>query len=593
MTAWPEILFVDGTYKLLNSELVVMLIAVHDSDGCTEIVSVGLLGKEDSKTMNWFFESFKSENLEACKKIECIMSDKDQTMRTVMREVFENIPLYLCLFHTQQTFQREITSGKRGITAITVKSCLSHLQQMAHSHSIEKYNELYEELTNFAPQSVKNYFDENWHTCRNEWTVYSMVQGNLGNNTNNRLESLNAQIKALIPKRRSLPKFIELFFQLIKSRENRIAIRVAKNFTNKSTLKMFTEGSIEQLYCELLLEKASDLVLKEIKEHWNLVVVKNDQLTCTFSDKEVATVSSCNCRMSTSWKLPCKHIFKTRSHFKISLYCKELCAERWMKTYYIKNQRSFRIKELDKTSNGSVTVTQINSDTLEPITKKDKRQIINGITKILITICSKNCYERFDEKIKKINQLIVLWTSGDDADVQQCTRQNGTHISRRDTLPKSVSVQTVPEKRKLLRPLMRELENTAVTFTGHKFRSKVETLESIEKFWRQDNDISLTKYIKSPERTPVSGTHGNLNLCFSDLDEKVRNLDCSGEKNRVSVNDNLDESVKLNNKIIVDMPSPIITRGRPKQAEITWVNISGKKRNKINKKNNFEFEKDE
>lgn len=114
MKAWPEVVFIDGTYKLLKSDLTVMLLAVEDSVGATEIVGVGLLLNEDAKSMRWFLDMFEKDHESACTRIKCFMSDKDRNMRAEINLVFGNdIIMYLCLFHTLQTFNREITVLKR------------------------------------------------------------------------------------------------------------------------------------------------------------------------------------------------------------------------------------------------------------------------------------------------------------------------------------------------------------------------------------------------------------------------------------------------------------------------------------------------
>ncbi|XP_015109529.1 uncharacterized protein LOC107036238 [Diachasma alloeum] len=50
--AWPEIVAIDGTYSLLDSNLTVMLMVVEDSNAQSEIIAVGLLAVEDKPTMN-------------------------------------------------------------------------------------------------------------------------------------------------------------------------------------------------------------------------------------------------------------------------------------------------------------------------------------------------------------------------------------------------------------------------------------------------------------------------------------------------------------------------------------------------------------
>ena len=61
--SYPEIIFVDATYKLLELQLPVYLIVCEDSNGSSEIVAMGILVTEDSESIKWLFEVFKKKIL--------------------------------------------------------------------------------------------------------------------------------------------------------------------------------------------------------------------------------------------------------------------------------------------------------------------------------------------------------------------------------------------------------------------------------------------------------------------------------------------------------------------------------------------------
>ncbi|XP_015112550.1 putative uncharacterized protein DDB_G0271982 [Diachasma alloeum] len=90
LAAWSEIVAIDGTYSLLDSDLTVMLMLVEDSNGASEIVAVCLLAAEDAPTVDWFLETFKNNNPEACANIKCFMSDKDHVGRPSLKKTFYN-----------------------------------------------------------------------------------------------------------------------------------------------------------------------------------------------------------------------------------------------------------------------------------------------------------------------------------------------------------------------------------------------------------------------------------------------------------------------------------------------------------------------
>ena len=57
--AYPELLCVDATYKLLNLGLPTHLFLSKDSNGQSEIVAVNLLVSEDAEGITWMLETLK------------------------------------------------------------------------------------------------------------------------------------------------------------------------------------------------------------------------------------------------------------------------------------------------------------------------------------------------------------------------------------------------------------------------------------------------------------------------------------------------------------------------------------------------------
>ncbi|XP_051165308.1 uncharacterized protein LOC127284065 [Leptopilina boulardi] len=160
MCAYPEIIFIDATYKLLKIRGVLFLMLVEDSKGGSEIVGVCILMSEDYESVTWMMETFKSVHHSTWKNIKCVMSDKDMVEREVIRTCLPHVRLLICVFHTLRTFSREITCSKCEITVQIREKALTILQKMVYSKTDEEYNELYQQIQ-LLPHSIVNYFDEN------------------------------------------------------------------------------------------------------------------------------------------------------------------------------------------------------------------------------------------------------------------------------------------------------------------------------------------------------------------------------------------------------------------------------------------------
>ena len=69
-------LCLDATYKLLQLRLPVFLMLVEDSNGESEIVMACVLASEDSDSIQWMVDAFKSHN-KNWSETRVVMADKD------------------------------------------------------------------------------------------------------------------------------------------------------------------------------------------------------------------------------------------------------------------------------------------------------------------------------------------------------------------------------------------------------------------------------------------------------------------------------------------------------------------------------------
>ena len=127
--AYPELLCVDTTYKLLNLGLPTYLFLFKDSNGQSEIVAVSLLVSEDAEGITWMLEAFKKFNV-AWESTRVIMADKDIQERDVFKRCMPQAMILICLFHMLHSFRREITCEKMGITSGQRNLCLELIQKM-------------------------------------------------------------------------------------------------------------------------------------------------------------------------------------------------------------------------------------------------------------------------------------------------------------------------------------------------------------------------------------------------------------------------------------------------------------------------------
>ena len=159
---YPEILFVDATYKLNELRMPLYVLLAEDGNGESHIVAVWLITSEDAANIRAMTAIFQQHNEEWCKTV-TIMADKDFTERNIFLQQFPQANLLICLFHVLKTFRREITSEKVGITAAEWYIMLELVQRMAYSTNEEMYMKCYEELMETKLTKAIEHFNCNWH----------------------------------------------------------------------------------------------------------------------------------------------------------------------------------------------------------------------------------------------------------------------------------------------------------------------------------------------------------------------------------------------------------------------------------------------
>ena len=105
---------------------------------------------------------------------------------------FPQAKLHLCLFHTLQSFSREVTQEKLGVR----DALLAIFNAMANARSEEVFEQQCALLEEMQVRSASRYFERNWLHIKEEWVAcHKSRHFTLGEQTNNQLESLNGKIK--------------------------------------------------------------------------------------------------------------------------------------------------------------------------------------------------------------------------------------------------------------------------------------------------------------------------------------------------------------------------------------------------------------
>ena len=155
-SSYPELLLVDATYKLNDLRMPLYVLQNVDGNGQSEIVYFWFVASEDRETISFLMDKFVKNNSK-WSEVKAVMTDKDYTKREVLTNKVPNASLLICLFHTLRSFQREISSGKMGISSGERTLSLEFLQKIAYSVCEDEDNERYVHFCSSVPKCVVEY----------------------------------------------------------------------------------------------------------------------------------------------------------------------------------------------------------------------------------------------------------------------------------------------------------------------------------------------------------------------------------------------------------------------------------------------------
>uniref|UniRef100_A0A1I8GU03 SWIM-type domain-containing protein n=1 Tax=Macrostomum lignano TaxID=282301 RepID=A0A1I8GU03_9PLAT len=277
------------------------------------------------------------------------------------------------------------------------EAVLSLLKLLMHAVSEESYTEIYNRFANIASSRLLEYYRKNWHEIRSEWVV-GLKCGAFNNNTNNRVESLNQKLKAVVPLN---AKFLDFLDHLLSALASLCAERDyrATIMLSKSAVRPFSEDSVEGRYSRLLTPFVTDKVLHELQSQTDV---------STLSASTSAT--DCTCRFFRHFNLPCRHIFNFRSACNLPLFDPGLCCERWTVSYYMQSHRALRASG-DGNESLISSITPITSRRSAPLSEREKYCTAFRIAQRLASLAAESSGAEFKERLQLLANLENYWAA--------------------------------------------------------------------------------------------------------------------------------------------------------------------------------------
>jgi hypothetical protein len=312
---YGDILLLDSTYNLVDIAWPVYFINTISGNMSTEIVTIALVKNETSPILITLLEKVK----EIMEKPKCIMTDKDESLRSALKTVYTDSDLLICLFHMQQAVNKHITN-KCQLTPRQREFIVRNVQAIINCSEEDAFNNCVDDLQAYCEKnnlSFYTYFNDTWLTCKKEWAkCFTNKLPHLGTTTNNRTERLNREFKRGQQKLK-IEEFIKLLSNIVNFRHSE---RVAK-FSTQSIRQPMAPNEYSEL-SELSLNYSKQSI-KMVKSEYKKYVTEN----CDILDS--TTDESCSCPIFITKNIICKHIFKKRHLTRVPVGDIRGMGERW------------------------------------------------------------------------------------------------------------------------------------------------------------------------------------------------------------------------------------------------------------------------
>ena len=413
---FPEVMLVDATYKLLDFRIPVYLLLVIDGNGLREIIGLFLVEEESKEVISSIVNSFKEKN-EAWSKTAVIMSDKDFTERESFSSCFPDAKLLICLYHALRSFRREVTCEKMSISSAECNPVLEIIQSIAYANSEEAYKVNLKLLQNTKLHTVVDYFMENWDSIKEQWVMFYKDQSfNLGETTNNRIESTFRHVKNVCTKYASLMQFFNEFFTVLKTFRNQRNHNYLMALHRKSTKLEGLDSTLQQYH-----EYATPYAFAYIKRQWEL-----SRTLDNVTSAHITAIYGCECTLMKSMGLPYKHLFKKRLQEGKNLFDKQFVKDRWTLSYYrtLNSTRFSQVPAPAEDDLESRLVNVIEKENFKSIlsqAQKFKKAVY--LTQEIASLASEGGVKTFTEryavlidilKFRKLGKNMKVSCSGDD-----------------------------------------------------------------------------------------------------------------------------------------------------------------------------------
>ncbi|XP_061196045.1 uncharacterized protein LOC133204337 [Saccostrea echinata] len=389
---FPEVLMIDCTYCTNRLRMPLFTLLVEDGNGSGQTVGYAFITNETENTLSAVMTEMS--RIHKLSKVKVVVLDKDMKEIAAVKKVIPGADVQLCKFHVIQAVDRFI--NKLTIPQETKVDLKKSFQALVFSKSKSAFDRSLGHLAATAPENFMAYYNKNWgkqHQIQH-WAYYKTIkQINLGNTTNNRIESHNQKIKDVLKRNMTLPEAVKNIILLHTGRVHEMAHREF-NHTFKTAYRLGDDDVVKDDIVKQITPYAAGIIIAEL-EKARFSTSKNNKI--------------CTCPLKTTMLLPCRHIFANRIEQGESLFHIQDVGERWHLAF---QKKIWTNRKRPRTTSPENKLSLRKRFKKNPSTKTQKFKEIMVLCKAMADFASSLGTSDFNEKMDTLTKMYDAWLSG-------------------------------------------------------------------------------------------------------------------------------------------------------------------------------------
>ncbi|XP_035667340.1 uncharacterized protein LOC118410003 isoform X1 [Branchiostoma floridae] len=453
---FPEVIFMDSTYKTNNLNMPLFTITVMDGDGVGQPVGYVILTDETKSSIVTALQLFLQHNPQSA-AVRTVIIDKDPSEIAAVSEVLPHADVIICLFHTMKALKE---AARQHVKDREVHEEVTKLiKKLAYSLTEESYDEAFGELVSLeGAEGFAGYYTRQWHNIRTQWVkCFTDRYTNYGNRTNNRVESSHDKLKKLLRGKVTLSKLVRNLVLFSSTKASQSSVR---GFNEQMKVPTGRTCPIENAYMMEYTTYAGKVICQQLSlARLGKYKVKREE-DGSFSVgihersyKVNNTCTQCSCHFLQKMGMPCRHLFAARIEAAFELFDMSLVAERWKKDTKAHAENA----ELETQSQNIITCETIPSKRAKSAASKytETMQVCKEIANVN-SLCGQKAY---DNRIKQLRYMLECYKSNKTVTCI-CAEDDNIGISEDE---ESQEDEDRPVEAGNLRPVTSHQDDTDVT----------------------------------------------------------------------------------------------------------------------------------